>query len=249
MESSVPLKIPHIIHQTWKTDDLPNKWRPFQQSWKDYHPNWEYRFTTDTDNRIFFEQNYPWFLPTYEAYPLDINRAEAYRYFAVYHYGGVYVDMDFEALRPIDELLRDQQILFGFEPATHQSAYMVQTRGLNQVVLNAFLASAPGHPFWEHLQRLLIDNRHAQTLFDQTGSYLLTNAWASYAEPSRVTIVPSEYLYPIDYQEYFRGITREQIMAHVTPQTFAIHHWTGSWWRDALFKSARHRILKAKQKK
>ena len=39
----------------------------------------------------------------------------------------------------------------------------------------------------------------------------------------------------------------EQILAHVTPQTYAIHHWTGSWWRDALIVSARRRILNAKE--
>jgi mannosyltransferase OCH1-like enzyme len=249
MESLAPLKIPRIIHQTWKTPDLPDKWQPLQQSWKEKHPTWEYRFTTDADNRHFFEQNYPGFLPVYDAYPLDINRAEAYRYFAMYHYGGVYVDMDFEALRPIDELLRDRQIVFGFEPASHVNEYMVQTRGLKQIVCNAFLASVPHHPFWEHVQKLLIENRHAPTLFDATSIFLLTRAWATFPEPSQVTIVPSEWLYPIDHHEYLQGITREQILTHVTPQTYAIHHWHGSWWRDALFESTRRRILDARQKK
>lgn len=248
MEFSTLAQVPRIIHQTWKTRDLIPKWIALQQSWKKYHPDWEYRFTTDEDNRKLFAEYYPEFLPTYDAYPLDINRAEVYRYLAMYHYGGVYVDMDFEALRPIDDLLRDQQILFGFEPASHHSAYMVQTRGLKQIVCNAFLASVPRHPFWEHLQKLLIENRHAPTLLDQTSCYLLTRACASYAEPSEITILPSEYLYPIDNHQIKRVSTREQILAFVTPRTYAIHHWTGSWWRDALFESTRRRIMNAKQK-
>jgi len=249
MESQFSTRIPHIIHQTWKTQDIPSKWIPYQASWQKFHPDWKYRFTTDEDNRKFFAEFYPEFLSIYDAYPLDINRAELYRYFAVYHHGGIYVDMDFEALRPMDELLRDQQILFGYEPASHHSPFMIQTRGLSQVVCNAFLASVPHHPFWEYLQRLLVENQHAPTLFDQTSCYLLTRACNSYAEPSQVTILPPEYLYPIDHHQNRLITTRDQILARVTPQTYAIHHWTGSWWRDALFESTRRRILEAKQKK
>ncbi len=37
---------------------------------------------------------YPWFLDTWDAYPFDIERADAIRYFALAHYGGVYLDLD-----------------------------------------------------------------------------------------------------------------------------------------------------------
>lgn len=249
MASRLAPKIPHIIHQTWKSRDIPNKWLPFQASWRKFHPDWEYRFTTDADNREFFVKFYPEFLPTYDAYPLDISRAEAYRYFSMYHYGGVYVDMDFEALLPLDDLLRDQQVVFGKEPASHLEQHTIRTRGLTRIVCNAFLASAPRHPFWEHVRELLIKNRDAETLFDRTGIFLLTRACDTFADPSQITIVPSEYLYPIDHHQYLRGITREQILAYVSPHTFAIHHWTGSWWRETLIHSVRRRIGRARQLK
>lgn len=249
MKSGITPRIPHIIHQTWKSHDIPDKWQPFQASWKKFHPDWEYRFTTDADNRAFFAEFYPQFLPIYDAYPLEINRAEAYRYFSLYHYGGVYVDMDFEALAPIDDLLRDREVVLGEEPPAHLEQYTIETRGLTRIICNAFLASVVRHPFWEHAQDLLVKNREAPTLLDKTGIFLLTRACNSYAEPSRITIVPSEYLYPIDHHKYFRGMTREQILAYVSPRTIAIHHWTGSWWREALVHSVRQRVHLAQQKK
>lgn len=35
--------IPHIIHQSWKTDEVPERFVVWQASWMDNHPTWEYR--------------------------------------------------------------------------------------------------------------------------------------------------------------------------------------------------------------
>ena len=35
--------IPRIIHQSWKTADVPSGFQPWQESWKRNHPGWEYR--------------------------------------------------------------------------------------------------------------------------------------------------------------------------------------------------------------
>jgi len=37
---------------------------------------------------------YPWFLETWDSYPFPIERADAIRYFALVHYGGIYIDLD-----------------------------------------------------------------------------------------------------------------------------------------------------------
>jgi len=50
--------IPKIIHQTWKDRDIPEKWRRWQQSWKIYHPDWEYRLWTHEDIDQFVWRHY-----------------------------------------------------------------------------------------------------------------------------------------------------------------------------------------------
>lgn len=42
------------------------------------------------------QKHYPWFLPTYVAYPYSIQRVDVLRYFLLHHYGGIYIDLDSE---------------------------------------------------------------------------------------------------------------------------------------------------------
>jgi hypothetical protein len=47
--ATAPFMMPRIIHQTWKTEAIPPQWQAAQRSWRDAHPEWEYRFWTDED--------------------------------------------------------------------------------------------------------------------------------------------------------------------------------------------------------
>jgi mannosyltransferase OCH1-like enzyme len=94
---------------------------------------------TDEENRNFVSTFYPWFLKTYDELPLNIHRIDAVRYMYLHHYGGVYVDLDFESLRPIDEYLKGKQLVLG---------RMGYYPNFVHSIPNAVMASVPGHPFW-----------------------------------------------------------------------------------------------------
>ena len=53
------MKIPRIIHQTWKDDKIPESFRVLADTWRNNHPNWEYKFWTDEMNREFVKNNFP----------------------------------------------------------------------------------------------------------------------------------------------------------------------------------------------
>lgn len=53
------LRIPRIIHQTWKTKDVPSPLDQLPQTWKEYLPNWEYILWTDEMNRGICLQTFP----------------------------------------------------------------------------------------------------------------------------------------------------------------------------------------------
>lgn len=99
------LLIPKIIHQTYKTEKIPEVWRPGQQACVDLHPDYQYILWTDEMSRDFIAEKYPWFLKAWDAYPYPIQRADAIRYFALAHYGGVYIDLDDGCKRRLDPLL------------------------------------------------------------------------------------------------------------------------------------------------
>lgn len=45
-------------------------------------------------SRTFIEDEFSWFLPTYDGYKFPIQRIDVLRYFLLRHYGGIYLDMD-----------------------------------------------------------------------------------------------------------------------------------------------------------
>jgi mannosyltransferase OCH1-like enzyme len=97
--------IPKILHQTWKNETVPEEWAIAQYTCLDLHPDYRYivfsqhflslmKLWTDASSREFIKNEYPWFLPTFDSYTFNIQRADVIRYFALYHYGGTYLDLD-----------------------------------------------------------------------------------------------------------------------------------------------------------
>lgn len=66
----------------------------------------EYMLWTDATARQFIAEKYPAFLPTFDGYEYNIQRADAIRYFVLHHFGGVYMDLDMGCRRRIDPLLK-----------------------------------------------------------------------------------------------------------------------------------------------
>lgn len=96
-----------------------------------FNPTYEIRIWNETEAHSFIETEYPWFLPTYTAYAHPIQRVDALKYFILYHFGGVYMDLDVACRRPLDPLLQ--------YPAWFPEASPL---GVN----NDLMASMPGHP-------------------------------------------------------------------------------------------------------
>jgi mannosyltransferase OCH1-like enzyme len=46
LKKKIQMGIPEIIHQTWKTTDIPSEMVAFQRTWTEHHPDWEYRLWT-----------------------------------------------------------------------------------------------------------------------------------------------------------------------------------------------------------
>jgi mannosyltransferase OCH1-like enzyme len=110
------MKIPKIIHQTWKTDEIPYRWQAAVSSVKRYHPGWDYRLWTDQTMDDFVRIQRPDFYPVFKAFPYEIMRADSFRYCLMAEIGGLYCDLDYEFLRPYD--YGDKQVVFSKERST-----------------------------------------------------------------------------------------------------------------------------------
>jgi hypothetical protein len=217
--------IPRIIHQTWKTDQVPEKFRPFSNTWKKYNPDWSYRFWNDRDLLEFVAAHYPSYLDLFCSYPKGVQRADAARYMLLHHFGGLYADMDAECVQSLDALQPETRVILCEEPETHW-AQTTTPRGLPIMLFNGVMASPPNHPFWLHLLKRMDETRHASNVLDSTGPCLLTGAVLSYPNPQELRIEGAHFFNPIDTH----GNPASDPNAD---ECYAIHHWAGTWWSPA----------------
>jgi len=105
-------KIPKIIIQTWKTNDVPIKYKNMVDSIKTMNPDFEYKFFSDHDIEKFLKDNYPDYYITYSRLPIKIQKIDFFRYVAIYHYGGFYFDLDMNSLEPLDDSVLNNKCVF-----------------------------------------------------------------------------------------------------------------------------------------
>lgn len=111
MKTTVANPIPKIIIQTGKTKNPP-KYSAFIEGVKTKNPKYQYLFFDDDDIETFLKEHYPEYWTTYERLPLLIQKIDFFRYIAVYHYGGIYLDLDMKVLKPFDDALLNHETVF-----------------------------------------------------------------------------------------------------------------------------------------
>ncbi len=97
--------IPKIIIQTWKSNQIPVKYSKDIDSIKKINSDFEYLFFTDEDIENFIKKNYPIWYSTYLKLPIKIQKIDFFRYIAVYHFGGFYLDLDMTGLKSLNGVL------------------------------------------------------------------------------------------------------------------------------------------------
>src|ERR1700753_1520629 len=107
-------QIPKIIHQTYIDRerlkiDKP-EWFKMSQECIYLNQDFEYIFWGDMKIQTFMEQNFAWFIPTFNSFPHLIQKIDAFRYAMLEYFGGFYIDMDIKCLKPFDDLLKYLQI-------------------------------------------------------------------------------------------------------------------------------------------
>jgi len=227
------VKIPKIIHQTWKDDNPPAVLKCLSDTWKQQHPDWEYRLWTDDMNRAFISRYFPEFLARYDSYPSGIYRVDAVRYLVLYKLGGVFVDMDFECFRNISPLLQHASCVFGCEPAEHCTLHEKDL-----IISNAFMGVAPHHPFleqvYDELMNYSADTDHPNNhVLETTGPFMLSRVYGRYRTKKEVKLLEPSLIYPLTkaaLAQMFSAGKPGVSTCRELEQAYALHYYYGTWW-------------------
>ena len=206
-------RIPKKIHQIWLGSKLPDKFKPWCDTWQRIHPEWEYRLWTDEDiNDINIAKREMFDKATNQGMKSDILRYEILR-----QQGGLYVDTDFECLKSFDDLL-----YLKFFVGISQDPNMQTYCGL--------IGSVPDGVVIKHcvndLKGIYTGN-NGDKVMDATGPYHITRAFLAGAreDPVGAVAFPMDFFYPFPNHMRFTDTAQ----SYIKPFSYAIHYWKTSW--------------------
>ena len=220
--------IPKIIHQIYwdfygNNKDIPKKWKSYHQSWKDKFPEPEYQHILwDYDkSKDLIEKEYNWFLETWNNYPKHIQRVDTVRYFILYHYGGIYADLDCEVRENFYQYLDQKNINLA------QSPY--QEDG----IMNNLMASPEKVELWKKVFDTLENKKNILSTLESTGPRVLKN---TFKERNLINILDYNNFNPLKKRPYFYGLVENSFFTPIDNsksknwnKAYVVHHGSESW--------------------
>lgn len=185
---------------------MPERFAGWRATWERHHPDWDHVLWGDDDlgwlaNRDLFDR-------AAELVPGDAVeqfRADIARYEILGRHGGLYVDCDTEALRPIDDQL-----------AGHTAWAVAEDQ---HWIGNTYIAATAYHPVIEALIGGLARNviRYNGSRPNQlTGPKYLTPIWRAH----RAHVAPTDLFFPYSYRHVRTGTVPDDY-----GDAYAVHHW------------------------
>lgn len=215
--------IPKIIHYVWMGGkELPDYAKKNIETWKKHNPDYEIR--------EWNESNFDINISRYAAEAYVAKKwgfvGDIVRLYALYNFGGIYLDVDVECLKSFDSLL-DNHAVLGFEGKYHFS--------------NAVLMSEKGNPLFKFFLEQY-ENRNFKSNdkylwgcgIDLTsGPAIMSAAFMKYQKKHFISEgnynFPDVNIYSQDYLTPNVFSCPDDHYKCVTDNTVTIHHFEGSW--------------------
>lgn len=195
--------IPRILHRV-VPEHTSDEAEAFWSAWCAMHPAWGHITWRDPLDPSEWELGHRFAECTAGAQLAGLVRLEA-----IWRHGGVYVDSDFQPLRPLDDLLRNPCFI-----GTEDGHFLT----------DALFGAERSHPGI----RSCIDRVATMPMSigpAGTGPELVTAILTGRPD---VTVLAQRMLYPYSFHERWRREGLEPF-ARTFPDSYAVHHWAFSW--------------------
>lgn len=222
--------IPRVVHYCWfGRKPLPDFALKCIDSWRKYLPNYEIKEWNednfDVDSTIYTRQAYK-----RKMYAFVSDYA---RFWILYHYGGIYFDVDVELIKPLDSILIKGPYM-GLEADNKIETGIFIGNNLG-VACNPGLgmAAEPKMIFCKELLNMYKTLRfiypsgviNTKTVVSYTSEMLIKYGYDrisnSIQRCAGFTIYPRQYFCP--------QINKKTGTVNIKPETYSIHHYAASW--------------------
>lgn len=209
-----PIRLVHFSFGFFD-DEIPPKVQARIDTVARENPRWKTEVWGPEESRELIRTRYPAFLPIYDSYTYPIQRSDASRYFILHTFGGLYMDVDYDLMQPLETVLADME-----DRAPGATVHLNETPNSligHRSLSNSFMyARRALDPFWSTVHAALVlsatkmtFSRYLHVMFS-TGPNFLTNAFLEYstatttkggpasgaADRGRVVILPKEIYNP-----------------------------------------------------
>ncbi|MCL2822083.1 MAG: hypothetical protein FWD86_02660 [Firmicutes bacterium] len=202
------------IHYVWLGGkEIPLQYAEYIKNWQRLHPDWQIIKWSEEN---FDCQNHEWVKMAIEQknYPLA---ADVVRSWVLLNHGGVYLDVDIELTKPLDDLANENDFFIGYET--------------NFWFGCAVLGSKKGHPIMHEVyQRYLMPckklDKGSNMLCVLNFSAAIKRLFKTKLNGKTKKIDHNTMLLSTDYFFPQHYITRR---TKITKNTVAIHHYSSTW--------------------
>lgn len=225
-------KIPKIIHYCWfGRVEKPKLAKKCIKSWKKFLPDYEIiewnEDNFDINSNLYVKQ-------AYEAKKYAFV-SDYVRLYALYNYGGIYMDTDVEVLKSLDKFLQYEAFI-GFESKQLCGTGIIGSEKKN-LMIKEFLE------LYDNIKFINDDGSLNQT----TNVSMITDLFTKYGVELNDTqqsikgmeIFPKTYFCPLNYGDGHTEFSKD---------TYTIHHFAGSWLSEDVQKNIKKRKIYDKRK-
>lgn len=199
-------KIPKIIHYCWYGNkEYPEIVKKCIESWTQKLPGWKIMLWNEDNSPI--NQNHPYLLKAIKnkqyAFAADYMRC-----YILHEYGGVYFDTDVEVVRD-------------FEPLLQLSGFLAPENCAGDLYNVAVFGMKKNHVFCQDMMNYYNHLSDFEPIPDVV-SKLLKKEDYDISILNRITFYPYN---PFDHDQKIKQL----FACDIVDETYAIHHWVGSW--------------------
>lgn len=211
--------IPHIIHYCWfGKNEKPKVVIECINTWKKYFPDWEIKEWNEDNYDLSGIQyvNDAYKLKKW-AFVSDLVRLDI-----LYKYGGIYLDIDVEFIRPLPSYFLEYKGFLGFEYT-------------NTIAPGLIFGVEKENPF---VKKIIDTYEGERFYYNKEGIYKTINMRMTEAllkdglvKNGEYQVVGDFHIYPA---EYFCGYNTDIREPEITSNTICWHHYLGSWSNPSL---------------